>query len=193
VTRVIDTAQRLGVGWDKIRYSCSGQGLEYIRTHEPQADAIECPSLDVEWTEDGGFSSRGFLVHFPFMLRSFLKQVAFEAESIAEFDPKVAVSDSRLSAVLAAKSRSCPVVTMLNQFKVTMPPRFRGNALGRLYERFAGDVLGLMWSLSEQVLLTDLPPPYTIGEANVEGTDMSRIVKYVGFTTSSLEVGEERL
>jgi UDP-N-acetylglucosamine--N-acetylmuramyl-(pentapeptide) pyrophosphoryl-undecaprenol N-acetylglucosamine transferase len=176
-----------------VRYSCSGQGLEYIRTHEPHADAVECPSLDVEWTEDGGFSSRDFVVHFPFMFRSFLKQVAFEAQSIAKFRPKVTVSDSRLSAVLGARARSYPVVTMLNQFKVTLPPRYRGGALGRLYERIAGDVLGLMWSLSEQVLLTDLPPPYTIGEANVEGTDLTRIVRYVGFTTPSLEVSEERL
>jgi UDP-N-acetylglucosamine--N-acetylmuramyl-(pentapeptide) pyrophosphoryl-undecaprenol N-acetylglucosamine transferase len=193
VTRVIDIAQRVGAEWDKIRYSCSGQGLEYIRTHQPQMDAVKCPALDVEWTEEGGFHSRSFVVHFPFMLRSFLNQVAFEEESIAKFDPKVTVSDSRLSAVLAARSRSCPVITMLNQFKVTLPPRYRGDALGRLYERIAGDVLGLMWSLSEQVLLTDLPPPYTIGEANVEGTDLSRIVRYVGFTTPSLEVSEERL
>ncbi len=50
-----------------------------------------------------------------------------------------------------------------------------------------------MWSLSEQVLLTDLPPPYTIGEANVAGTDLSRIVRYVGFTSPGLEVSEDRL
>ena len=156
-------------------------------------DALECPSFDVEWTEEGSFSGKDFLLHFPFMLRSFLRQVTFEAESIAKFRPGVTVSDSRLSAVLAAKSKSCPAITMLNQFKVNLPPRFRGDALGRFYERMAGDVLGLMWSLSEQVLLTDLPPPYTIGEANVAGTDLSRIVRYVGFTSPSLEVSESRL
>jgi UDP:flavonoid glycosyltransferase YjiC (YdhE family) len=193
VTRALDIVERLGVNASKIRYSCSGQGLEYIRTHEPETDAVECPSFDVEWTEEGSFSSRDFMLHSPFMLRSFLKQVAFEAESIAKFGPRVTVSDSRLSAVLAAKSKLCPVITMLNQFKVSLPPRFRGDALGLLYERIAGDVLGLMWSLSEQVLLTDLPPPYTIGEANVAGTDLSNIVRYVGFTSPNLEVSEDRL
>ena len=192
-TRALDIGKRLSTGEDGIRYSCSGQGLRYIRTHEPRADAVECPSLDVEWTEEGSFSGRDFIVHFPQMFRSFSRQVAFEAESIAKFDPKVVASDSRLSAVLAAKSRSFPVITMLNQFKVTLPPRYRGDALGRVYERIAGDVLGLMWSLSEQVLLTDLPPPYTIGEANVAGTDLSRIVRYVGFTSPGLEVSEDRL
>lgn len=99
---------------------------------------MECPALDVEWTEEGSFSSKGFVVHFPLMLRSFSRQLAFEAGSIAKFAPKVVVSDSRLSAVLAAKSRSFPVITMLNQFKVTLPPRYRGDALGRVYERIGG-------------------------------------------------------
>jgi len=85
------------------------------------------------------------------------------------------------------------VITILNQFKVNLPPRFRGNLIGQLYERIAGDALGLMWSLSEQVLLTDLPPPYTIGEANVMGTDLSNIVRYVGFTSPNEKVSEEKL
>lgn len=193
VTRAVDIVERLGVDADRVRYSCSGQGLEYIKTHQPEADAVECPSFDVEWTEEGSFSSRDFALHFPFMLRSFLKQVVFEAESIAKFGPGVTVSDSRLSAVIAAKSKSHPVITMLNQFKVSLPPRFRGDALGLFYERIGGDVLGLAWSLSDEILLTDLPPPYTIGEANVTGTDLSNIVRYVGFTTPSLEVSEDRL
>ena len=193
VTRVLDIGERLRVNGDGIRYSCSGQGLEYIKTRKPEVDAVKCPSFDVEWTEEGGFSGRDFVLHFPFMLRSFLKQVSFEAGSIAKFGPRVTVSDSRLSAVLAARSKSCPVITMLNQFKVNLPPRFRRDAFGRLYERIAGDVLGLMWSLSEQVLLTDLPPPYTIGEANVAGTDLSNVVRYVGFTSPSMEVSQDRL
>jgi UDP-N-acetylglucosamine--N-acetylmuramyl-(pentapeptide) pyrophosphoryl-undecaprenol N-acetylglucosamine transferase len=192
-TRVLDLGERLEGNGDRIRYSCSGQGLRYMRTREPAMDAVECPSLDVQWTEDGSFSSRGFVVHFPSMLRSFSRQVAFEEQSIAKFNPCVTVSDSRLSAVLAGRSRSCPVITMLNQFKVTLPPRFSGDAFGRLYERIAGDMLGLLWSLSAEVLLTDLPPPYTIGEVNVAGTDLSRIVRYVGFTSPDLEVSEERL
>ena len=192
-TRALDIASCLSSSEGGIRFSCSGQGLRYIRTHEPRADAVECPSLDVEWTEDGSFSGRDFMVHFPQMFRSFSRQIAFEAESVAKFDPSVTVSDSRLSAVLASRSRSYPVITLLNQFKVTLPPRYRGDALGRVYERIAGDVLGLMWSLSEEVLLTDLPPPYTIGEANVAGTDLSSIVRYVGFTSPGLEVSEDRL
>jgi len=156
-------------------------------------DAVECPHFDVEWTEEGSFSSSDFLQHFPFMLRSFSKQIAFETESISEFGPSVTMSDSRLSAVIAAKLKGCPAITILNQFKVNLPPRYRGNLLGPLYERIAGDALGLLWSLSEAVLLTDLPPPYTIGEANVAGTDLSNIVRYIGFTSPNESIDEDRL
>lgn len=192
-TRMLDIAESLTEAGDAVRLSCSGQGLRYIRRNNPEADAVECPELDVEWTEEGSFASKDFVVHFPQMYRSFARQVFFEAGSIRRFDPDVVVSDSRLSAVLAARARSYPVVTMVNQLKVTLPPRYRGGATGRLWERIAGDVLGLMWSLSEEILVTDLPPPYTIGEANVWGTDLSSTIRYVGFTSPSLELSEERL
>ncbi len=192
-TRVCDIAGVLEAKGGTIRLSSSGQGLRYIQAQRPKLDAVASPELDVEWTQEGSFSSRDFLVHFPFMLRSFVNQLAFETESIKSFNPALVVSDSRLSAVLAARPLSYPVITMLNQFKVTLPPRYGGGAVGHLFERIAGDVLGLLWSLSEQVLMTDLPPPYTIGEANIAGTDLSRIVKYVGFTSPPVEVSEERL
>lgn len=192
-TRACDIARSLRERGDRVRFSSSGQGLRFIESQGAGEDAVSCPELDVEWTAEGSFSSRDFVVHFPFMLRSFANQVAFEAASIRRFDPRVAVSDSKLSAVLAARSASYPVVTMLNQFMVTLPPRYRGGAVGRLYERIAGDVLGLLWSLSDQVLMTDLPPPYTIGEANIGGTDLSRIARYVGFTSPRLDIDQERL
>jgi UDP-N-acetylglucosamine--N-acetylmuramyl-(pentapeptide) pyrophosphoryl-undecaprenol N-acetylglucosamine transferase len=193
VTRVLDIAERLRKNGDEFRYSCSLQALDYLSTRLAKDNILASPPLDVEWTEGGSFSSKDFIPHFPYMFNSFARQVAFEAEHIAKFDPGLVVSDSRLSTVLGARSKSYPIVTMLNQFKVTMPPRFRVNRIGRFYERIAGDVLGLLWSLSDQVLMTDLPPPYTIGEANLEGTDVSKIVRYVGFTSPRVEMSEERL
>jgi len=192
VSRVLEVTQRLGRNGDDFRYSCSDQALNYLVSHGQGGKVLRSPSLDVEWTEEGSFSSKDFLPRFPSMFNAFLRQIAFETENIAKFDPRVVVSDSRLSPILGARLRSYPVITMLNQFKVSFPPRYSGKGVGRFYERFAGDVLGLLWSLSDQVLMTDLPPPYTIGEANLEGTDVSRIVKYVGFTSPAARVSEER-
>jgi UDP-N-acetylglucosamine--N-acetylmuramyl-(pentapeptide) pyrophosphoryl-undecaprenol N-acetylglucosamine transferase len=193
VTRVFDLSERLRANGDEFRFSCSAQALNYLAMVAGRDEIVPSPHLDVEWTEEGSFSSRDFILHFPSLFNSFLKQLAFESKSIPRFTPDVVVSDSRLSAVLAARERSIPIVTMLNQFRVTFPPRFRVNRSGRLYERIAGDVLGLLWSLSDQVLMTDLPPPFTIGAASFEGNDVAKVVRYVGFTSPRLEVGEERL
>ncbi len=193
VSRILDLATLLERQGDEFRFSCSDQALGYLRMSGRGGDAIKCPSLDVEWTEAGSVSSKDFIPRFPFMFNTFLRQVAFERENIERFDPGVVVSDSRLSPILAARAKSYPVITMLNQFKVSFPPRFGGNQMGRFYERVAGDVLGLLWSLSDEVLMTDLPPPYTIGEANLAGTDVSRIVKYVGFTSPDTPPDPEKI
>ena len=193
VTRVLDIAQRARRDGDEFCYSGSLQALSYLRMHNGKDKVLESPPLDVEWTGDGGFSAKDFIPHFPSMFNAFLRQVAFETRSIAKFSPKVVVSDSRLSPVLAARRKSFPVITILNQFKVQMPPRFRVNRQGRFYERVAGDVLGLLWSLSDEVLMTDLPPPYTIGEANLEGTELSSVVRYVGFTSPRNHMSDEQL
>ena len=190
ITRILEIAKLLPPDEFKLRYSSSGQGFSFLRAKGMGASSENCPPLDVEWASGGGFSSYRVLPGFPFMFNNFLRQLAFERRAIREFRPTLVVSDSRLSALLAAWSMGYPVITMLNQFKVLFPPRFRGR-VGRFYERVAGDVLGLMWSLGERVLVTDLPPPYTIGEENLAGSEISNIVEFVGFTVPIVEVSPE--
>jgi UDP:flavonoid glycosyltransferase YjiC (YdhE family) len=192
VTRTLEVAKELPPDEFQVRYSTSGQGLGFLRERGLGGASEGSPGLDVEWASGGGFSSHRVLPGFPFMFNRFLEQVAFERRAIRRFDPRLVVSDSRLSAVLAARSMSYPVVTMLNQFKVLFPPRFR-NRMGMFYERVAGDCLGLMWSLSERVLVTDLPPPYTIAEENLAGSEVSNIVEFVGFTAPRVDLTPERV
>ncbi len=169
-------------------YSSFGEGLDYLDSHG--MNPIECPSIDLKWTSEGGFSSRDSFVGFPRAFLTFGKQLDFELAQISRFHPNVVVSDSRVSPIFAGKSKSVPVITVLNQFKVLFPSRFRGKILSSYYERIAGDVLGLFWSLSDQVLVSDLPPPYTIGEANIEGTDMSNVIRFIGFTSPKIQVSD---
>ena len=199
VTRVLEISRRVRQEQDYVpRFSCSDQALEYLWSHGERRDSIvEGPALDVEWTADGSFSSREFIPRFPFMLNTFWKQVQFEAENISKFDPKLVVSDSKLSPILSTlRLRKKPsIITMLNQFKVTFPPRFRaGRPLSSIYQRFAGDVLGLLWSSKRRGLDDSIFHLLTrIGEANVSGTGVSNVVKYVGFITPSLEFTENSL
>ena len=189
VIRALDLAGRLGAGYES-RFSSSGQGIEHLRVMGLDGAAVETPSLDVEW-KGGGFSSWHVLPQFPFTFDAFLRQMAFERRSIKKFDPGVVVSDSKLSPVIAAKEQSYPVVTMLNQFLISFPPRFK-TGMGRFYERVAGNALGLMWSLSDRVLMTDLPPPYTIAESNLLQADVSGVVEFVGFTVSRPRPDDEK-
>ncbi|HYA55462.1 MAG TPA: glycosyltransferase [Nitrososphaerales archaeon] len=191
ITRILEISKLLPPDEFRLRYSSSGQGFSFLGTKGLDASSENCPPLDVEWASGGGFSSDRVLPGFPFMLNNFLKQVAFERRAIKNFGPTLVVSDSRLSPLLAAWSMGYPVVTMLNQFKILFPPRFRGR-MGRFYERIAGDVLGLMWSLSKRVLVTDLPPPYTIGEENLTSSEVSKVVEFVGFTAPIVEMTAER-
>jgi len=190
ITRVIDISERLGDGYESL-FSSSGQGLQHLRSKGGGLAAVASPSLDVVW-RGGGFSSWHVLPLLPFTFNAFLRQVAFERQSIGRFGPKVVVSDSRLSPVVAAKERSVPVVTILNQFQISFPPRFRSRS-GRFLERIGGDVLGLLWSLSDRILMTDLPPPYTIAEVNLLESDISGVVEFVGFTSPRPDVGAEAL
>ena len=190
VTRILEMADRLGDGYEPV-VSTSGQGFDHLRARGNGVRGVACPPLDVRWEGDG-FSSWHVLPYFPFTLNNFLRQLAFERRSIAAFDPGVVVSDSRLSPILAARELSYPVVTMLNQFLVSFPPRFR-KRMGRFYERVAGDALGLLWSLSDRVLMTDLPPPYTIAESSLAGSDLSRVVEFVGFTARRREPDERAM
>jgi UDP:flavonoid glycosyltransferase YjiC (YdhE family) len=190
ITRTLEIAKLLPSDEFQVRYSSSGQGISFLRAKGLGASSENCPPMDVEWASGGGFSSNRVLPGFPLMFNNFIKQLAFERRAIRDFDPTLVVSDSRLSPVLAARSMGYPVITMLNQFKILFPPRFRGR-VGRFYERVAGDVLGLMWSLSKRVLVTDLPPPYTIGEENLAGSEVSNIVEFVGFTAPMVETSPE--
>jgi UDP-N-acetylglucosamine--N-acetylmuramyl-(pentapeptide) pyrophosphoryl-undecaprenol N-acetylglucosamine transferase len=172
-------------------YSSFEEGLDYLVSHGKYP--AKSPAIDLKWSSEGGFSSKDSFLGFPRAIITFFKQIGFESDLLSRFGPKVVLSDSRVSPIFAAKSKSIPVVTLLNQFKVLFPSRFRGNVMSNFYERIAGNVLGLFWSLSDEVLMSDLPPPYTIGEANVKGTDVSNRLRYVGFTSPNQKVDQARL
>ncbi len=186
ITRILSIAQRiqneLGV---ELLYSTFDEALDLLESlHE---HVVHSPSVGVKWNITGGFSGSDTLVRFPAYLFTFSRQTAFEAERISGFNPRVVLSDSRLSTLFAAKARLYPAVTILNQFKILFPPRFRRQRLSLFFERIESDVLGLLWSLSNEVLFPDLPPPYTLGEANVAGTDVAGKVKFTGFMSPKIK------
>ena len=190
-TRINEISNKLKRGGDEFIFSSFEEGLDYLRAHN--LNPLKSPSIDLKWNSDGGFSSRDSFLGFPKAILTFARQLDFESDVISRFKPGVVVSDSRISPIIAARAKNVPVVTLLNQFKVLFPSRFRNKPLSHIYERMAGNMLGLFWSLSDQVLLSDLPPPYTISEANVAGTNVSSVIRYIGFTSPKFEVSKDQV
>ncbi|MFL6331460.1 MAG: glycosyltransferase, partial [Nitrososphaeraceae archaeon] len=110
------------------------------------------------------------------------------------YNPDIIISDSRLSSLIAAKFLGIPSIVILNQVKLLLSPRLREFWIARLFEKVAGEILGVMWTLADKILVPDLPPPYTIASHNVWNTSsVVRKLNYVGFTTPKSSVTQERI
>ncbi len=191
VTRVQSIAQKLQSESDcYFLYSSFDEGYRFLKRNGELVNY--CPSVDLRWNFAGGVSGGDTLVRFPYAFLGFAKQILFEMEKITSYNPRVVLSDSRLSAVFAAKSRLYPVITILNQIRILFPPRFRKGVYGDFLERIEGDMLGLFWSASNEILFPDLPPPFTIGEANVSGIDVSNKIRFTGFMVPKFGIPAER-
>ena len=98
-------------------------------------------------------------------------------------DANLLISDSRASTILAGRILGKPVLTILNQFNIRVEyPRYR-----RLIElvEAASQVLGRIWALSDEILIADYPPPYTISKQNLAIPES--LLKKVSFIGPILE------
>ncbi|MHB1909112.1 MAG: glycosyltransferase [Nitrososphaerales archaeon] len=189
VTRVHEIAKRLPDC--SFEYSSFDEAYDYLLKYNEKV--FYAPSVAVRWNLAGGVSGSGTLIGAPRSFATFLDQVNFERKKISRFNPRVVLSDSRLSAVIAGKSLFYPVITILNQIRILFPPRFRKGVFSSFLERLEADILGLYWSLSNEILVPDLPPPFTISEANVSRVSVSNRIHYTGFMTPKLDIPDERL
>ncbi len=192
ITRIFAIAKILERYSDcEFEYSAFDEAYAFLRKYNQAAHYA--PSIAVKWNLAGGFSGSSTVLGFPDTFAGFSQQVIFERKKISDYNPRVILSDSRLSAVIAGKSLFYPVVTILNQIRILFPPRFRKGPFSAILERMEADFLGLLWSLSDEVLIPDLPPPFTISEANVSHVDIANKVYFTGFMTPKLAVPKEKI
>jgi UDP-N-acetylglucosamine--N-acetylmuramyl-(pentapeptide) pyrophosphoryl-undecaprenol N-acetylglucosamine transferase len=192
ITRVFSIARILEKENDiQFAYSSFDEAYDFLKRYNKEVEYS--PSVAVRWNLAGGFSGSSTIFGFPRTMAAFLSQVTFERKKISAFNPRVVLSDSRLSAVIASKSLLYPVITILNQIRILFPPRFRNGLFSAGLERMEADFLGLFWSLSDEVLVPDLPPPFTISEANVSHVDIANKVYFTGFMAPKVSIPEERI
>ena len=162
-----------------IEFSSFGDTPQYIRKFGFKCN--EVPDIEVQWNSQGELSLKKTSLHLFPSLPKFLRQINIENKFIKNFKPKLIVSDSRLSTVIASKYLNLDNIVILNQLKLLIPTHYK-STLKTFVENVFGEIIGKVWAYSNYILLPDLPPPYTISETNLWGVrSVSKKIKYVGF------------
>lgn len=180
-SRMLEVAAELKAKGSDVELSSSGEVAALIRRSGFRCN--ELPLADVRYSEEGEFALKETLIASPSLLARTYQQVVMEVANISRFSPDVVLSDSVLSTVLAARSLRVPVLTVLNQLNLASPHQNPGTA-SRLLSFGTSTAMGRLWELSDQILLPDLPPPYTISEKNLWGSGVEK-TRYVGFLSST--------
>ncbi len=176
-TRMLEVADVLRRSGVEVMFSSSGEVVAMIRGRGYRCNSI--PLADVRYTENGAFSLRETMTASPVIVARTYQQTYMESRNIAGFGPDAVLSDSSLPTVLAARLSRVPVFTVLNQLSLTGSHGPSG-APARLLSVGTSAAMGKLWELSDEILLPDLPPPYTISERNLWGSDVAK-TRYIGF------------
>jgi UDP-N-acetylglucosamine--N-acetylmuramyl-(pentapeptide) pyrophosphoryl-undecaprenol N-acetylglucosamine transferase len=173
----------------EFKFSTFGEAARYLSGLGYSCNIV--PPIEFGWTSDGHFSISTSIANIPRYFVNFSRQINHEISNMIKFRPDIVVSDTRLSPVLASKILHIPSIVLLNQVRLLLSPTLRRYRVTRSFEALNGEVLGLGWTLTEKILIPDLPPPYTISENNIWGTNSVRNkLEYIGFTTPQTYVTE---
>ncbi|MCS7116403.1 MAG: glycosyltransferase family protein [Nitrososphaerota archaeon] len=186
--RMLLIAKRLEREGIEVRFSSFADGLKLLMNSGFICNGVA--TVDVGWDVEGNFSYRKSIRQFPHMLVNFTRQVLDELDYIEGFDPNLILSDSRLSALFASKIKGVPCITILNQIRILLP-LLEGSRIARFIEHIHAELIGRVWSFSDSIMIPDLPPPYTISEANLWNIrSVAKKIRYVGFIISRSSIDE---
>ena len=176
-TRMLEVADLLSERGDVVRFSSSGEVARMVEGRGYACNRL--PLVDVRYSEDGSFSLKESMVASPVTLARIYRQTYMEARNIALFRPQVVLSDSSIPTVVASRLVGIPALAVLNQLRLAGPPGRRRPAVSLLSAGLTA-AMGVLWELCDEILLPDLPPPYTISERNLWGNRV-RKTRYIGF------------
>jgi UDP:flavonoid glycosyltransferase YjiC (YdhE family) len=186
---MLAVARVLSASGESVRFSSSGDAVNLIKNCGYPCETL--PLVDVSWHEEGRFSALGTARNFPLILARFTLQVNIEAGLISSFAPDVVISDSMLSTVLASRLNGVRIVTVLNQLRLEASSR-TSLTVAKMISAGSVSLVDSLWDLSDEILLSDLPPPYTISERNLWSSGRAaRRAKYVGFAVSPAQSLED--
>jgi UDP:flavonoid glycosyltransferase YjiC (YdhE family) len=175
-----------------VQFSSYGEAVSYISMRGFRCTAVS--PVEFAWSMEGGFSVKDSIANVPAWFANFSRQVNQETRNMAECNPSIVLSDSRLSPLMAARLLKVPSIVMLNQIKLLLSPRLHNLLASRIFENVMGEFLGSMWAMADRVLVPDLPPPYTLSAHNIWDIGSTlRKLEYIGFASPRPQINKERV
>jgi UDP-N-acetylglucosamine--N-acetylmuramyl-(pentapeptide) pyrophosphoryl-undecaprenol N-acetylglucosamine transferase len=186
-SRMAALAEELLAAGDEVTFSSSGEVTSWL-----QAKGYRCndvPLVDVAFNEAGAFSATETLRRSPVLLGRLCTQVQREVGNLERFAPRVVLSDSMGSTVVAARLVGVRSVAILNQLRLISSPR-TPKVFGQLLAGASVTLVNAVWEFCDEILVPDLPPPYTISERNLwNAGSASTRARYIGFLTPKGDSG----
>jgi len=180
-SRMAALAEELVARGDQVMFSSSGEVTAWLKAKGYRCNDV--PLVDVVFNGSGAFSARETLKYSPVLMARLFTQVRQEVANIGRFAPQVVVSDSMGSTVAASRLRGVRSIAILNQLRLISSPN-TPKAIGQVLAGGSITLVNSVWEFCDEILIPDLPPPYTISERNLwsGGTAASR-ARYIGFLT----------
>jgi len=177
VSRSLAVARELEKRGHRVSFSAYGQAIPYLEAHGYRASKVLGVSYGV--SPDGSVSVKRTLVRNVLLPVRFAAQVISEIALIQQTQPDVVISDTRASAVVAAKLLNKPTALILNQYNLFLETKAYRH-LARLVEATI-QAPQLVWDAADLLIIPDLPPPYTISTQTLNlRTEASNKANYVG-------------
>jgi UDP:flavonoid glycosyltransferase YjiC (YdhE family) len=176
-SRSLPIIRRLLARGHDVTVTSYGDGLSYLKASGVEVNAVT--GVDYGRSPDGGVSVRWTILRNLLLPLKVSHQILQEMALIERWRPDVVLSDTRASAVIAARALGVPVLTLLNQYRTAIGHRKHLTAVEVANALI--DVVPRVWNLSEKVLIADYPPPYTISSRNLSlRASEARKVEFVG-------------
>jgi UDP-N-acetylglucosamine--N-acetylmuramyl-(pentapeptide) pyrophosphoryl-undecaprenol N-acetylglucosamine transferase len=162
------------------KFSTFGEAKNYLNNHGYECNSV--PPVEFLWGREGEFSAKHNIMKIPKWLTNLPIQVNKEITYLKKYNPDIIVSDSRISSLIAGKLLNIPTILLINQIKLLLTPRLRNFRIVKFFETCIGEFMGGLWNISDNILIPDLPPPYTISEETINSVISTKPkIKYIGF------------
>jgi len=176
-SRSLPIIRRLLARGHDVTVTSYGDGLSYLKASGVEVNAVT--GVDYGRSPDGGVSVSWTILRNLLLPLRVSHQILQEMALIERWRPEVVLSDTRASAIIAARALGVPVLTLLNQYRTAIIHRKHQRAVEVANALI--DFVPRVWNLSEKVLVADYPPPYTISSRNLSLRNSEvRKVEFVG-------------